>query len=61
MALSTREGAAFEIGCRSANAICSSSDFDIFIDKTSFKRFCRKTHIMTGLSFRDEVPHSLAT
>jgi len=41
--------------CRSANAICSSVNFDFFIDKTSFKRFCQKTHIMSGPFFRDEV------
>jgi hypothetical protein len=41
--------------CRRAKAICSSVDFDFFIDKTSSKRFCEKTHIMFGPLFRDDV------
>jgi hypothetical protein len=41
--------------CRRAKAICSPVNLDVFIDKTSFKRFCRKTHLMSGPFLRDEV------
>jgi hypothetical protein len=35
--------------------ICSSVNFDFFIDKPSSQKFCRKTHIMSGPFLRDEV------